>query len=124
MQIQNVISIMGRIASTLALTSTAAQTPALSPGIYAVWADADSYVQVRKGSVVTEVTIANGYKITANAAPINVKIPNDCLISAITATTAVAITWILSILLKTSVVFDADNDLNPVNLNTIYYFII
>jgi len=31
--------------------------------------------------------------------------------SATTATAAVAIAWILSILLKTSVVFDADNDL-------------
>lgn len=41
--------------------------------------------------------------------------------SATTATAAVAITWILSILLKTSVVFDADNDLNPVKLNTILF---
>ena len=41
-------------------------------------------------------------------------------ISASNATATVAITWILSMLLKTSDVFDADNDLNPINLNTIY----
>jgi hypothetical protein len=36
-----------------------------------------------------------------------------------TATTSVATTWILSILLKTSVVFNADNDLNPINLKAL-----
>lgn len=33
----------------------------------------------------------------------------------ITATANVAISWTLSILLKTSNDFDADNDLNPIN---------
>jgi hypothetical protein len=47
---------------------------------------------------------------------------NPDKISAIIATAAVAITWILSILLKTSVVVDADNGLNPVKLNTNFIY--
>ena len=64
----------------------------------------------------------------ATDAPINTAEPPNIAeilackpkVSSITAATAtVAISWILSILLNTSAVMDADNDLNPVNLKAV-----
>lgn len=67
----NFVAIEGHNKSSLVVSTSAAQTPALQKGIYDVWADVDVWIKV--GIDASNVTSSNGYKIFAgNVVPVQV----------------------------------------------------
>lgn len=65
-RINDAIDIEGNAQSTLALTTTGAQTGAgLPEGLYDVWATADVYIKVH-ATTASDVTTGTGYLIRAN----------------------------------------------------------
>lgn len=55
------INIRGNAAATLSVSGTAAQTAALTGGLYDVWCTVDVYVKT--AGTANDVTTANGYLI-------------------------------------------------------------
>lgn len=74
------VSISGYQQQTLALSSSGAQTAALSGGVYDVWATADCYLKV--GAAAGDVTSATGYLLRA-ATTLPVVVPEGQRIGAV-----------------------------------------
>lgn len=68
--------------SPLSLTTTAAQTAALTAGVYDIWSDVDCYIKI--GTTANDVT-TSGYLLRANVTLPNVLIRKDRKIGGIVA---------------------------------------
>lgn len=76
------VQLSGNAQGTLSLSTTAADTAALSGGIYDVWSDVDCYIKV--ATVADDVTTSTGYLLrTGNTMPIIV--PDQEVIGGIVA---------------------------------------
>lgn len=62
-QVADVVALENFAAVTLAVSGVAAQTAALTLGVYDVWCTVDVYVKVH--TTANDVTVANGYLIRA-----------------------------------------------------------
>ena len=63
------VILQGNAAVTLAVSAVAAQTAALTFGIYDVWCTVDVYIKVNP--IANDVTVANGYLIrTGTTVPV------------------------------------------------------
>lgn len=81
---ENSVNIMGREAETLSVSTTAASTEPLQPGIYALWSDEDTYIRVSKTSADAETVDTDiGLKITANTAVFPVRVQSEAYLGAI-----------------------------------------
>lgn len=81
---ENQVVLEGRSASSLAISGTAASTPVLEPGVYAVWSTVDAKIKVDVfASVAETVTIANGFPVTANTPVLPVRITRPAYLGAI-----------------------------------------
>lgn len=71
----NNVILIGNAQQQLNVSSSAAQTPVLSIGLYDVWANVDIYIKV--GTTATDVTSNNGYLIRAGETLANINILRD-----------------------------------------------
>lgn len=62
--VSDAISLSGNTQGAVSLSTTAAQSAALSAGVYDVWADVDCYIKV--AATANDVTTSTGYLLLAN----------------------------------------------------------
>ncbi len=58
------IALSGNAKATVSLSTTAAQSAALTGGIYDVWSDVDCYIKIN--ATANDVTTSTGYLLRAN----------------------------------------------------------
>lgn len=80
----------GYSASTVSLTTSAAQSAALEEGYYAVWTTADCFIRV--GPTATGVTTANGF-ILRTATTLYVYVPPSSKIGGIVASSTATLSY-------------------------------
>lgn len=62
--VSDAISLSGNAQGTVSLSTTAAQSAALTGGVYDVWSDVDCYIKV--AATANDVTTSTGYLLRAN----------------------------------------------------------
>lgn len=79
--ITEVLNIRGFSQGTpLSISTSAAQTAALTEGFYDVWSSVDAYIKVE--TTATDVTSSNGYLIRTGST-VTVAVPAGCKLGAI-----------------------------------------
>ena len=81
---ENSAYIDGRSQKQLAFTTSAAQTPLLDVGIYAVWSDVDCYIKT-DSTDASGVTTSTGFIVRANAPVLPLRLSKPSRIGAIGA---------------------------------------
>lgn len=62
--VSDAISLSGNAQGSVSLSTTAAQSAALTGGVYDVWSDVDCYIKV--AATANDVTTSTGYLLRAN----------------------------------------------------------
>ena len=83
--VADTIDIEGETQATLAFSSTATQTAALTEGVYDLWTDQTVYIEV--GTAAAAVTSSNGYIIYSGNV-ISARIRKDSKIGAVRSATS------------------------------------
>lgn len=82
--IENSVYLDGRSQASVSFSTTAAQSVILTPGVYAVWSDADCYIKTHP-TTANDVTTTTGFPIKANSAVMPVRLVKPCKIGAVGA---------------------------------------
>ena len=81
---ENQIVLEGRRAASLSVSGTAASTPLLEPGLYAVWATVDTHISVDVNVTVAEtVTTSDGFRIKADSSVMPVRVTRSAYLAGI-----------------------------------------